>query len=200
MFSDQRNAVTVEFEECSDGVVVDLKKVRQKIANWVREECAFILKCGRSSRGLDAKSVVITDFACMEGMESRMSLVVRWNSSASVDNEANLVSQNILIDVLLAREHLLSTLLDSTLLQVIPSQPRLNSTTTWRQVVVIGVVSVLCSFLFCGLIAACVALNVVGFQRVFGRCCIRKNRPSKELQELNELSRRNQEMNLADWE
>ncbi|CAD5234685.1 unnamed protein product [Bursaphelenchus xylophilus] len=201
IFEDQENSVTVEFEECNNASGLNLDKIREKIGNWVREECAFILRCKKASRNIDVDNVLITDFVCLEGMESRISFLVRWNASGDALDKSNCFPRETLVEVILAREHLLATLLDSTLLQVVPStvQPRIKSTTTWKQIIIIALISALFSFLFAGIIAFCVALNVIGFQRFFGWLCPIKSK-SKELQELSELSRRNQQLELAEWD
>lgn len=82
-FELSNETLIIEIERCGD---VDFRQLRRRVASWLREECAFIVRCPRPTRRLDERAIIVTEWTCApSGVPSRLALRARWSDSEPID-------------------------------------------------------------------------------------------------------------------
>uniref|UniRef100_A0AC34Q7G0 Uncharacterized protein n=1 Tax=Panagrolaimus sp. JU765 TaxID=591449 RepID=A0AC34Q7G0_9BILA len=106
--------LAVEFQKCLPMTKNLEKQLREKIASWLNEECAFVLNCRIFSlQSFTQKNVIIGGNECQNENDKTkgvLYLTVLLNLNETKIYEATQVPATILGSVIQAREHLLSSL------------------------------------------------------------------------------------------
>ncbi|KAI6173407.1 hypothetical protein M3Y98_01078000 [Aphelenchoides besseyi] len=196
IFETQNNSVIIEFEKCVDPNDLDLRRLRGRVAAWLQEDCAFIIRCPQPFAKLNEQNIIVSEFLCVEGLTNRLGLLGLWNDdSGSAETIENRMDVEMLNSVIFNREHLLSQELRSGLLRVgkgselLAEHKNWSSEYTWQQLLKWGLGSASLVFTFSSVLILCVAWQIIGWNRLSQGLCWKSQR-TKSLRELNDDYRR----------